>query len=59
MNVSRAILENVAADRKALDAEIQATIEKLAALIRQRSQEEALVLLAKEFGTTAVAQGGA
>ena len=60
MNVSRAILENMPKDQQALEGEIKATTEKLAALIRQRSENEALMALAKQFGLSAtVAQGGA
>lgn len=52
MNVSRAILENMAKDQKALEAEIHAATVKLAALIRQRAENDGLMALAKQFGMT-------
>lgn len=60
MNVSRAILENMPKDQRALEVEIQATTEKLAGLIRQRAENDALMALAKHFGSSApIAHGGA
>ena len=52
MNVSRAILENMATDQKALDDEIAATTDKLAALVRQRAENDAHLQLARSFLTT-------
>lgn len=58
MNVARAILENMPKDQRALEVEITATTEKLAGLIRQRAENDALMLLARHFGQPSAAPGG-
>ncbi len=49
MNVSRAIIENMIADQKALDAEIDQLAAKLAAAVAQKGQNDAHLLMARKF----------
>lgn len=49
MNVSRAIIENMVADQKALDTEIDQLTTKLAAAVTQKGQNEAHLLMARKF----------
>jgi len=58
MNVSRAIIENMTNEQKALDAEIEVVTTKLAALHRQRGENAAHIMLAKSFGNVSEVSHG-